>query len=87
MQSMKNMLFAKIGSEASDSYWAGIICYVVSIVILVIGFLKIGKLELTEIQGLLGLLLVFILALQLVIGGLLLEIRAKAFWEHEKKEG
>lgn len=64
-------------SEARDTVVGSVFLYVAGVLVLVLSVLKLASLQLTEAQLMLGLLAALCAAMQLIVMGLLLEIRGR----------
>jgi len=74
-------LFRSLGkpltSESHDTSVGSLLLYVAGLLVFVLGTLKLAGLQLTEAQLVLGLLATVCAALQLIVLGLLLDIRGR----------
>jgi hypothetical protein len=78
MRKLLNILIKPIGSARCDDRFAQVACYVGSLLVLVLGILKLCRLGLDEAHLFLGLLLVLCLTMLGVIGGTLVGPPEKA---------
>jgi hypothetical protein len=68
-------LMKPVTTEAQDATVGSVLLYVAGVTVFVLSTLKLTSLQLTEAQLILGLLGVVCAALQLIVMGLLVEIR------------
>ena len=80
------LLQTKLTSEGFDAKTGQIVCWVFSVLILIVGFYRVTQLPLSEPGLLLGLLLVLILAVSGISLGLLLPIAQMAERSREELE-
>jgi len=64
-------------SPARDAAWGSKFLYLAGVAVFALGTLKLARLGLTEAQLLLGLLLVIGVTLQMLVMGMLLEVRGR----------
>ena len=69
MQLAKRLLGKRLTSETSDLCLEQIACYATGLLVLVLGFRKLGVLELTQVELFFGVLLVLCLSLLCLVTG------------------
>ena len=74
MSKLARLLRRSLTSESNDASIGSKLLYVAGLVIFVISTLRMASLGLTEGQLLFGLLLVICVTMQMILGGLLLEM-------------
>ena len=77
---MKNLLqrmTTRVSDEALDASIGAKLLYVAGLLLFVIGMLKIGSLGLDERQLPLALLLIIAVSLQIIVAGLLIDLRGR----------